>query len=407
MDSITEACALQSVWNTFLPSLFYRELVKFRKKGEINMNVMIAAYYSAPKSGNFISSIIALGRLIRQKGGTVVYVFPEERDWAKWIREEGFEVVAVGSQSLEEDRQLIVLQTLIKKYQTELLHLHFGIFHHAIIHDRKAIKDVNIIVHDHMGFSVQTDMKKQYIVSAVRSLEYSLKKINLIAVQKKKTASYIFLRNKWFIPNGLSLERYIKYPTTCEECRQTFGIKPSEKICLILGWDMKRKGFDVALKAIKKCREIDSNIVLGIIGVGRGAPSDAAKEFMKNETPDIDPYEGWIKYLDDYEDIFTVFKAVDVYLMTSRKEGMPYSVLEAISQETPTVISDIQENRFAKGYNNSYFYSVEDSDACAKAVMNALQVGRIKTNSQRVIKKYGIEKWCQDVLKVYDVVMSQ
>lgn len=368
------------------------------------MNVMIAANYSAPKSGNFIPSLIALGRLLVCQGWSVVYVMPDHRDWEKWIREEGFEIVITGRQALESENQFETLKTLLDKYRIDILHLHFGIFHHAVLRNRRAIKDVKIIIHDHMGYSVQSDIRKQRLKLAFHSLEYAIKDISLIAVQKKKLENYIFLRNKWYIANGLSMERYIEHSMTREECRETFDIKPSDKVCLLLGWDMKLKGLDVALKAIKKCREKDTDIVLGVIGIGHGSPTDSAKKFIEREAPDIEPSEPWIKYLDSYEDIFAVYRAVDVYLMASRKEGFPYSLLESISQDTPTVISDIQENQFARKYSNAFYYPVEDVDACAEAIIEALQKGRVKTNSSEFLKKYRIDMWCKKVLKVYEMV---
>ena len=371
------------------------------------MNVMIAATYSAPKSGNFIPSVIALGRLITRNGGTAVYVVPEERDWADWIRNEGFNIVVTGKQALNPDNQIMLLKQLIENYKINLIHLHFGMFCHAATHHTKELKDVKIIIHDHMGFSPHSNMLKQRLTLIAHSLDYALKGISLIAVQKKKTESYMFLRRKWYIPNGLSMERNIDYSMTREECRETLGVKPSDKVCLLLGWDMKRKGFDIALKAIRKCRKNDSNIVLGLIGVGQGTPTDHTREFMARETPDIDPEEPWIKYFNNYEDIFAVYRAIDVYLMASRNEGLPYSVLEAISQNTPIVISDIQENRFAKSYSNSYYYPVEDDDACAEAIMKAMKTGFIETNSAEFLKKYGVDEWCHKILKVYDIVTGK
>lgn len=367
------------------------------------MNVMIAAQYTAPKSGNFIPCLLVLGRAIIRRGDNVVYVFPEEREWTNWIREEGFDVVIAGQKSLQAKNQIKVLKPLLDKYKINLLHLHFGMFHHAVTHNRKAIRNTKVIIHDHMGFSVQPSVWKQYVFLIAHSLDYSLKDINLIAVQKKKKESYLFLRNKWYVPNGLSMERHIEHSMTREECRETFDVSPTDKVCLLLGWDMKRKGVDVALKAIQKCRDKDSNVVLGVIGLGQGAPTERTREFMKAETPDIDPGEAWIKFLNSYEDIFAVYRAADVYLMASRNEGLPYSLLEAISQNTPTVISDIQENQFARQYSNGYYYPVEDVDACADAIMRALQRGRIETNSSRLIEEYSVDKWCEAVLKVYDI----
>lgn len=54
------------------------------------MNIMIAADYAPPKSGNFIASVIALGRKLRDRGDNVVFAFPKEREWADWLRSEDF-----------------------------------------------------------------------------------------------------------------------------------------------------------------------------------------------------------------------------------------------------------------------------------------------------------------------------
>lgn len=54
------------------------------------MSIMIAADYAPPKSGNFIASVIALGRRLRDRGDKVVFAFPKEREWADWLRSEDF-----------------------------------------------------------------------------------------------------------------------------------------------------------------------------------------------------------------------------------------------------------------------------------------------------------------------------
>ena len=56
------------------------------------MNIMIAADYATPKSGNFIASIIALGRRLRNDDEHVLFVFPEKKEWIQWFIEEKFDV---------------------------------------------------------------------------------------------------------------------------------------------------------------------------------------------------------------------------------------------------------------------------------------------------------------------------
>ena len=110
------------------------------------MNIMIAADYATPKSGNFIASILALGRRLRESGDYVVFVFPEEREWVRWLREEKFDVEILSKSSKDERseaEQLQMLLKLIKKYQINLIHSHFGLFHHILVfHRNKLVQQI-------------------------------------------------------------------------------------------------------------------------------------------------------------------------------------------------------------------------------------------------------------------------
>lgn len=369
------------------------------------MNIMIAAGYAAPKSGNFIASILALGRRLRESGDRVVFVFPEEREWIRWLREEKFAVEILSKSSkvgAKEADQLLMLLKLIKKYQINLIHSHFSLFHHTLVFHRNKLENIKIIIHDHMGFGLSPNMAIQYFNLAAYSLLYRMKNINVIAVMEKKKNAYILLKNKWFVPNGLSLERYIHRSMEREQCRKELGLKNSDKCVFLLGWDLKRKGLDIALKAVQKCREIDDNICFGMIGVG-AEPTDYAKEFIHRETG-IDPSEPWIHFFDSYEDMFAVYRAVDVYLMASRHEGFPYALLESISQDAPVVVSNIPSTKWARVYHNSYFYPTEDVDACAGEILRALSNGRKETNSAEIVTRYGIDQWCDKVIEIYRTV---
>lgn len=364
------------------------------------MNVMIAADYSPPQSGNFIASVIALARCVAAEGGTVVFVLPKERPWVNWIRDEGFAVEIVGKEGTDARTQFGVLSALLEKYPFDILHLHFGMFHHAVTHNRDELGDVRILLHDHMDYSVRSSPAKQMIYSVAHSINYAKNRIAVVSVMKRKHRAYLFLRRKWYVPNGLSMERYVDRSMSREECREFLGVSENEKVCLLLGWDPKLKGLDIALKAVHECRREDPDVVLAIIGVGRGAPADHAVRFIRNET-EFDPNEPWIRYLHVYEDMFAVHRAIDVFLSASRRDAFSYGLLESISQDTPVVVSDIPGTRWAKAYNHCFIYPVEDYSKCAEAIMKALRAGRTETNSADVVDKYSIEKWCDKMMGVY------
>lgn len=364
------------------------------------MNILIAANYATPKSGNFIASLITLARKIRENGSNVYFVFPKRADWIEWFEKENFNVDIIDYENYSIDEQFCKLNELIKRYEIDIIHIHFGMFRQALVRNRRKIKDVKILIHDHMGYYVGHSILLQKLGFAAFSIVYALEKIRVVTVLKNKKNSYFFLPKKWYVPNGLAPERYLSHSMTREECRRNLQVDKNEKVCFLLGWDLKRKGLDIALKAIEKCRESDENIVIGIIGAGEKEPTDYAKSFIQEEC-NINPKASWIKYFNNYEDMFAVHRAVDVYLAVSRQEGFPYGMLEAISQNTPIVASEIKAQLWAKEYTNSYFYPTENYDKCADAITKALQNGRRDSNYLDIIDKYSIDKWCNNIIEIY------
>ena len=156
----------------------------------------------------------------------------------------------------------------------------------------------------------------------------------------------------WYVPNGLSSIRNVELSRSRYETRALLNISEEQKACLILGWDFDRKGMDIAVKAIAECRMEFPELLLCVVGFG-SAPTEKLITYISENT-DIDPNSHWIRYWDDTEDIFSYHRAVDVYLSASRSEGFPYGILEAISQNTPVVLSDIKETVWAQSYDHAF-----------------------------------------------------
>ena len=90
------------------------------------MNILMAADFCPPTSGNFIASLITLARKLRSDGQTVIFAFPEKQRWIDWITGEGFEAVIVGKDAMAPDVQFPVLSSLLKQYKIDVLRGVFG-----------------------------------------------------------------------------------------------------------------------------------------------------------------------------------------------------------------------------------------------------------------------------------------
>ena len=368
------------------------------------MNVLVAANYATPASGNFISSMLELGLRLIEQGDSMIFIVPSnyntqsEQSWVHWLEKNGFTVYLVDKEQ-EESASLAFLQQVIAKHHVDVLHLHFDMYHHLATHHAKEL-GVKIVIHDHMYLAAGSSQLKQFANYLAKSLIYRIKGISVISVNKYKSHAYFFARH-WYIPNGLSMKRNVEHSATREECRSRLGFHDDEIVCLLLGWDPFIKGCDIAARAISSLRA-NKNIVLGIVGFG--TPPNPKNKAWIGEKTGIDPDCGWIRYLPSTEDMFSYHRAADLYLSTSRTEAFPYGVLETISQNNPVVVSDIKGTKWCENYTKAFVYPVEDADACADAILNAIDAGERESNAEAVIAPYSIDRWCERMIDIYHTI---
>lgn len=372
------------------------------------MNVLIAANYSAPNSGNFIASLIELARMLKTQGDSAVFVFPKnsntlrdtDANWRRWFEREGFPVELISLEENQEQQLRDILQ-LVDAYSIDVLHLHFGIFHKIMLKYRNRFKGKKIIVHDHMDFPAGykptfLNSGKNILTAAV----YNLLDIGYVAIASQKHQFFRrIVRKCYYLPNALSYERNIPSSMERDACRQKIGILPTDEVCLFLGWSLDIKGLDIAIKAVHACRETNPNLILCIVGLGH-TPSESAAQYIESKTG-IRVSSPWIRYLESTEDMYAYHRAADVYLSASRTEAFSYGLLEAISQNTPVAVSDIVGTRWSWEYSKCFHYPVEDHLACSKAIGDALKAGRAASNAMDMIQEYDIHDWCCKMINIF------
>lgn len=369
------------------------------------MNILITADYATPASGNFVASCVELGRVLRKNGDEITFIFPENRNtlaehsWTRWLEREGHSVYLV-KRELAEEQVLDLLRSIIAKHRIHILHVHFGLFHHAAVYHGREL-GVKVLIHDHMDFPAGCNMVTQRLRCAARSLLYRRHGASIASVNPQKDQAYCFARH-WYLPNGLSLIRNVPHSASREECREELGIAPQERLCLFLGWHVHWKGLDIAVRAVSRLRETDPTVLLGVVGIG-DPPSPDRMKFI-SDTTGIDPNSDWIRYLPSREDMFAYHRAADVYLSASRSEAFSYGILEAISQNTPVAVSDIKGTGWCHAYSKAVVYPTEDPNACAEAIRRALALFGDASNAEELVEAYSIDGWCEQLLRIYQAL---
>lgn len=373
------------------------------------MNVLIAADYRAPSSGNFIASLLELAERMRDCGNMVCFLFPDNGkggySWSKWLEKNGFSVYLIDM-TIGNDEKLIILEKIVSENYINLVHSHFGFCHRLLLTSRKDLHNVKVLFHDHMDFSPEGNLQTQKLRTLIWSVLYQLMGIGVVSVMRKKHNTYLLMsrKRKWYVPNGLSLRRNVSQELTREERRNQLGIGAGDKLCLFLGWDMYRKGLDIAVMAIAALQKQDAHIHLCLVGFS-DQPSKSTLDWIQKQTG-VDPNCDWIHFFPSTEDMFSYHRSADVYLSASRKEAFSYGILEAISQNVPIVASDIEGTLWASEYTKCLNYPVEDVNACARAIKASLSRRADPSNMDILLNRFGIDVWCDRIIQIYQKMLK-
>lgn len=202
--------------------------------------------------------------------------------------------------------------------------------------------------------------KKMYFIEVVGDA-----KMSLLASRKKPNilfnifAFFIEILNKYFIKNAngvIYVTRYTlqhKYPTygvisyasnveISVKLRELkfidYSIKSNiVKIGLIGSYNNHYKGIEDAIKAIKILRDKDYIIELHILGSGK------LKDYYMNiaRNLQIDNCIFFDGVLEGGNKVINWLESLDIYIQPSRTEGLPRSLIEAMSTGLPVIATDV------------------------------------------------------------------
>ena len=129
-----------------------------------------------------------------------------------------------------------------------------------------------------------------------------------------------------------------KYPQSNEKHRRelkiSHGLNGDTKILLFCARVVINKGIDTVMKFWKTIHEKNKSAKLFVVGGGRTEILEELKELSKKLDESI-IVTGEMKNPQEF------YQMADVYVFPSRHEGLPTSLIEAMSSGLPSVVSDI------------------------------------------------------------------
>lgn len=199
-----------------------------------------------------------------------------------------------------------------------------------------------------------------------------------------------------FIRNGVDIEEYVA-PTASEkiEIRKELGLPANAFIFVYTGQMIERKNVRFLLDVFINHFKSD-DVVLLMLGGGALLEGYQTKY---GSVSNID-FRGSVSNVSHY------LKACDAYVSTSKSEGLPNGVLEAMAAGLPVVLSDIEQHLeiYDVDHQIGYVYHQDNADEFAQQLLaikdKAKDMGKVAfKTAHQYFSAAGMSKQYQELYK--------
>lgn len=132
--------------------------------------------------------------------------------------------------------------------------------------------------------------------------------------------------------NGIDHRAFYRDPSRVAEARARFGVKPGEFVIGAVGRTEPQKRFDLLIEAFERLRPHRPDLRLLIAGDG------TSRTELEAIAARVGPS---VTMLGHVADVAAVHHAFDLFVQSSKYEGTPNAVLEAMAFESPLVATDV------------------------------------------------------------------
>lgn len=289
---------------------------------------------------------------------------------------------------------------------TENKHYDIVWFHNPLFLKKLNIKSICTIHNTTAG-----QLKKKYTFTrriyktiAGRIERYALNKLLnknnqfiCISEQVKNELNEIFGTNESFkiISNAIDISLFSP-STNKKEIRSKYGIPLNKIVLIAVGRlvDVKQP-----LKIIKMHEQLSKNLDCFLVLVGDGPLRKSLENYVRHQKINGVKFTGNI----NRENLPEFYNSADYYVMASKYEGLPVTLLEAMSCGLPSILSDIPSLQIAKEADCGFFVDFDKKNCSGSLytyVEGSNQEHSIKARSY-ALENLDISKIAEDYHNVF------
>ena len=188
--------------------------------------------------------------------------------------------------------------------------------------------------------------------------------------------------------------------------RKELGCDKSDYVIGFVGRLSREKDVKTILSAIAKVLEINKKVKLLVVGEG---PEERR---LKGRAKDLNINNN-VTFLGYQRDVDKIYTAMDLYVSSSLKEGLPNSILEAQSKGIPCIVTNISGNTdiVIDGVNGFLVRPKDPNDLSTKILLlmkDEILAENFTDEGKKIIKnKFSLEKRIKGIENIYKELIGK
>ena len=192
-------------------------------------------------------------------------------------------------------------------------------------------------------------------------------------------------------------------PEARETVRRALTLEPDQFAVTAVGAIIGQKAYQDMLDAFAIVSAKNSHAVLLIAG----ASPDPERAAALSAQVDSLGLQDRVRFLGHWTDIPGLLAASDLFLSSSHWEGTPVSLLEAMANGLPCVMTDVGENALVLAGTDCILSPAKEPAKLAEAVLSMITDRELRERSARAVRErvsadFSAAGWVEKLLDVYE-----
>ena len=362
------------------------------------MRVIQVTDYGSPHAGSFVPMLRTTLSGVRANGWRAEVLLPpraRSREWLPGFAAEYGDAIAFAPREGRNGARRWLGEVLDSAPGPAILHAHWSVYDLAVAALARR-PDVKAIWHFHTvpaeDLRTRARNRLRFTLASRRVERMLCVSPHLVDSMAARGAPRSKLE---YFPNGIDVARFPGPPSADERsaARAALGLPADATVLLHVGRDWELKGSDLFVDALS---QLDGAIGLLVRG-GERAEAEARRRGLADR----------VRVLEGTPEVRRLHAASDLLLATSRGEGMPFAVLEALSSGLGVVATDIPGHALPDGGPDGLRIVPLDAAAIAAATSDLLErppaaardVG--ERSHEWVRDELGLDAWGERLMRLY------